>query len=111
MQVNSAQDYVTLRKRRIIAATYNTVPPPVSRRNNQIFTSAEANGATQYQRNVYAFQGARGGAIGGVSWSSQCCLANGAVGAPFAFQTTTDRGIVRFNIIPPLSVKATASKV
>lgn len=111
MQVNSAQDYLTLAKRRVVARTYNTVPPPVSRRNNQVHLSAIANGATQYQRNVYPFQSAQGCAIGGVTWSSQCCLSNGAVGAPVAFQTTTDQGIVRFNVIPPLSVKATAPRV
>lgn len=107
MQVNSAQDYTTLAKRRVIAKTYLTVSPPVSRRNNQVFTSALANQATQYQRNVYAFQGARGGASGGVTWTSQCCLGS----SRFAFSTTTDRGIVRFNVIPPLGVKAAARAV
>lgn len=110
MQVNSAQDYTTLAKRRVIANTYLTVSPPVSRRNNQVFTSALANQATQYQRNVYAFQGVaqgRGGGGGGVTWTSQCCLGS----SRFAFSTTTDRGIVRFNVIPPLGVKATARTV
>lgn len=106
MQVNSAQDYTTLAKRRVVAKTYLTVSPPVSRRNNQVYTSAVANQATQYQRNLYAFQGANGGAIGGVTWTSQCCLGTSV----FAFSTTTDRGIVRFNVIPPISVKATVPR-
>lgn len=108
MQVNSAQDYLTMRKRQIIAATYNTTPPPLARENNTVFLSAIANNATQYERQVFAFQGAWGGASGGESWASRCCLSNGGAGAFGAFRTTTDKGVVRFNIIPAMSVGATA---
>ena len=107
MQVNSTQDWVTAKKRRIIANTYHTIPPPQSRRTNAMFVSAIANGATQRQRFVAPFQGAWGGASGGATYSSDCCLLNGNAAAPGTFSTTTDRGIVRFNVIPALSVTAT----
>lgn len=111
MQVNSAQDWLTAQKRRIIARSYHVTPPPQSRRDNAVFLSAMANGATQRERFVAPFQGAWGGASGGATYSSLCCLSNGTVGAPGTFATTTDRGIVRFNILPPLSVTATRSRV
>jgi hypothetical protein len=74
MQVNSAQDYVTMRKRQILGATYQTDPPPQKRRSNEIYTSVVGNGATQRERFVAPFQGARGGASGGATYSSKCCL-------------------------------------
>ncbi len=107
MQVNSAQDYLTMRKRRLIATTYNTTPPPGVRKNNAVFLSAIANNATRYERRVYPFQGAAGGLVGGVSWESLCCLSNGAAGAFGAFTTTTNQGIVRYNVIAPLGRRAT----
>jgi hypothetical protein len=74
MQVNSAQDWLTRHKNRIIARTIDVDPPPQSRKTNTIYTSLIANGATQRQRFVAPFQGAQGGASGGVSYSSECCL-------------------------------------
>ena len=105
MQVNSAQDYLTMRKRRLIAVSYHSTPPPQSRRTNSVFLSAMANGATQRERFVAPFQGAWGGASGGATFTSLCCLTS--TGAPGTFATTTDHGIVRFNIVPPMSVTAT----
>lgn len=112
MQVNSAQDYLTARKRQIIAATYqNIANPPQSRRNNTVYTSVVANGATQRQRFVAPFQGAPGptqaGASGGATYTSQCCL----TGGPIALGPVTDAGVVRFNVIPAISVTATRVSV
>ena len=107
MQVNSAQDYLTNVKRRIIARTYHVTPPPQSRKHNSVYLSAVANGATQRERFVAPFQGANGGASGGATYASLCCLSNGQTGAPGAFSTRTTEGVVRFNVIPPISVTAT----
>jgi hypothetical protein len=109
MQVNSAQDYLTKVKRRLIAKSYHVTPPPQSRKYNYVYTAAVGNGATQRERFVAPFQGANGGASGGATYSSLCCLSNGQTGAPGTFSTTTNRGIVRFNVIPPISVTATRS--
>jgi hypothetical protein len=43
MQVNSAQDYTTALKRRVVAATYISNPPPLKRRNNTVYTSLLAH--------------------------------------------------------------------
>ena len=103
------QDYVTQLKRRVIAKSYHSTPPPQSRKTNAVFLSAMANGATQYVRYVAPYQGAWGGASGGATYSSQCCLSNGNAGAPGVFQTTTpeNRG-TNFNNIPFLGVKSIA---
>ena len=45
MQVNSAQDYTTALKRRVVAATYISNPPPLKRRNNTVYTSLLAHKA------------------------------------------------------------------
>lgn len=107
MQVNSAQDHLTRYKRRIIARTINSDPAPQSRKTNADYLSAVANGATQRQRFVAPFQGARGGASGGATYSSQCCLSNGALGAFGTFQMTTDIGIVPYTgrSVQPMSVR------
>lgn len=96
-----------MRKRQIISKSYNTTPPPSVRKTNAIVLSAFANNATQYERRVFPFQGALGGTSGGVSWVSLCCLSNGGTGAFGAFATTTDHGVVRYNVIPPLGRRAT----
>lgn len=53
MQVNSAQDYLTAQKRRIIAATFTQDPPPLGRRYNYVVTSVLANKASRYERTPY----------------------------------------------------------
>jgi hypothetical protein len=53
MQVNSAQDYLTAQKRRIVAATFTQDPPPLGRRYNYVVTSVLANKASRYERTPY----------------------------------------------------------
>lgn len=96
MQVNSAQDYLTRRKRQIIAATYHTTPPPQSRRHNGVFLSAMANNASRYERFIIPTLAAgNAGRIGGATFTSFCCLSNGAARAPGTFLTTTTQGQLR----------------
>jgi len=101
MQVNSAQDWLTKYKRRVLAKSTNGAPPPQSRRTNELFTSLEANGATTRERFVAPFQGAQGGASGGATFSSECC----PVTLPFA--VTVNRGVVPYNgrSVQPLSFR------
>lgn len=101
MQVNSMQDWVTKKKRRIIASSIAVAPPPQSQRTNAIFTSIEANQATTRERFVAPFQGAWGGASGGATYSSECC----AVTLPFA--VTNNRGVVPYNgrSVQPMSFR------
>lgn len=107
MQVNSAQDWLTAKKRQLIAKTYHTVPPPQSRRHNGVFLSAMANEATQTQLLVVPQVSGWGSVPGGKTISNWCCLSNGSTAAPGTFLTTTTQGIVRFNVLPSMSVTAT----
>ena len=110
MQVNSAQDYLTNRKRQIIAASYNTQPPPQKRRNNAVHLSAVANGATRYQRFIAPVQAASGtgtNAPGTAVFTSLCCLTP-TTQVLGAFATTTDPGVVRVqDLNVPMSYRAT----
>lgn len=106
MQVNSAQDYLTARKRQIIAATFHTRPAPQQRRTNAAFVSAMTNGATQRQRFIVPAASAWGSVPGTATYTSQCCLTT-TTRSPGALGIVTDGGVVRFNIIPPMSVTAT----
>ena len=107
MQVNSAQDWLTLKKRQIVAKTYHTVPPPQSRKYNYVYLSAEANNATQRQVLVVPSVSGWGSVLGGTTTSNWCCLSNGSTAAPGVFATVNTQGVVRFNVIPPLSVTST----
>jgi hypothetical protein len=91
MQVNSAQDWLTQKKRQIVAKTYHTTPPPQSRKYNSVFISAVANGATQRERFIVPPNPGLS-TVPGASYSSLCCLSNGQTGAPFAFSTVTTQG-------------------
>lgn len=97
MQVNSTQDWLTKYKRRILAKSFNL---PQEGKTNSVYTSVEANQATQRERFVAPFQGV-GGRSGGATYSSDCCTVSGA------FSGTALHGVVRFNVIPALSYRAT----
>jgi hypothetical protein len=53
MQVNSAQDYLTAQKRRIVAASFANTPPAPQRKYNYVYLSILANKATQYNKTPY----------------------------------------------------------
>ena len=86
MQVNSAQDYLTAQKRRIVAANFAPDPQPAHRRYNYVYLSMLANKATQYNKVQYpqTLSLAARSAPGGVY------TARGAVIAP----TQTTRPVV-----------------
>jgi hypothetical protein len=107
MQVNSAQDWLTMKKRQLIAKTYHTTPPPQHRKHNGVFLSAMANDATQTQLLVVPQVSGWGSVRGGETTSNWCCLSNGNTAAPGVFSTTTDKGVVRLNLLQPMSVTAT----
>jgi hypothetical protein len=101
MQINSAQDWLTKQKRKIVAKSINIAPPPQSQRTNALVVSLEANAATQRERFVAPFQGARGGASGGATFSSDCCLVT------LPFSVTNNRSVVSYNgrSVQPMSVR------
>jgi len=75
MQVNSAQDYLTNQKRKIIARSLSGAPPPQKRRSNTQYIGVLANKSQQYTR----FVGGVGiNTVGpttlGRTYSSDCCV-------------------------------------
>ncbi len=107
MQVNSAQDWLTKRKRQIVAQTYHTTPPPQSRKYNSVYISAVANGASQRERFIVPPNPGLS-TNAGATYSSLCCLSLGQTGAPFAFSTVTTQGsIPRQSLGLAMSVHAT----
>jgi hypothetical protein len=75
MQVNSAQDYLTNQKRKIIARSLAVAPPPQKRRTNTMFVGVLANEAQQYTRFVAGVSiNTVGPATLGRTYSSDCCV-------------------------------------
>ena len=101
MQVNSAQDWLTKQKRKVIAKSIAVAPPPQSQRTNTMYTSIEANGASQRERFVVPFQNAISLVTGGATYSSDCCV----VASPFP--VTISRSVVPYNgrSVQPLSFR------
>jgi len=91
MQVNSAQDWLTQKKRQIIAKTYHTTPPPQSRKYNSVYLSAEANSVSVRERFIVPPNPGLS-TVPGATFTSLCCLSNGQTGAPFAFSRVTTQG-------------------
>jgi hypothetical protein len=75
MQVNSAQDYLTNHKRKIIARSLAVAPPPQKRRSNTMYIGVLANKSQQYTRFVGGVGiNTVGPATLGTTYSSDCCV-------------------------------------
>jgi hypothetical protein len=75
MQVNSAQDYLTNQKRKIIARSLAVAPPPQKRRTNTMYIGVIANEAQRYTRFVGGVGiNTLGPAVLGTTYSSDCCV-------------------------------------
>jgi len=75
MQVNSAQDYLTNQKRKIIARSLAVAPPPQKRRTNTMYVGVLANEAQRYTRFVGGVGiNTVGPATLGTTYSSDCCV-------------------------------------
>jgi hypothetical protein len=75
MQVNSAQDYLTSQKRKIIARSLAVAPPPQKRRSNTQYIGVLANKSRQYMRFVGGVGiNTLGPATLGTTYTSDCCV-------------------------------------
>jgi hypothetical protein len=75
MQVNSAQDYLTNQKRKIIARSLAVASPPQKRRNNTMYIGVIANEAQRFTRFVGGVGiNTVGPATLGATYSSDCCV-------------------------------------
>ena len=102
MQVNSAQDFLTKYKRRVLAKSYNSTPPEQKDKTNALFLSVEANAATQRERFVSPAVSAWGGVPGTATYSSDCCLTWNGV-----FSTVNTKDGVNRQALMPIGVRAT----
>jgi hypothetical protein len=72
MQVNSAQDYLTYKKRQILAQAATVAPSPQKRKTNALFTSVTANQADQRVRFIAPIQSQPQPSA---TYTSRCCSA------------------------------------
>lgn len=90
MQVNNTQDYVTMKKRQLIAKSYYTTPPPQSKKYNSVYTSVEGNNATQYQRFIIPAKFGSTANVTRTTFTNWCC---GTTGAPGVFSLINTKNI------------------
>ena len=107
MQVNSAQDYLTMRKRQIIASTYASTPPEQQNKTNALFMSIEANQATVRQVLHVPAPTAPGDSPGGITvtnWCSGCETWRGV------FATVNTKNVMSRQALRPIGVRSTVSQ-
>jgi hypothetical protein len=107
MQVNSAQDYLTMKKRQLIASTFASTPPPRSDTRNGVYLSVKANQATTRQRFIVPTVSAWGSVPGTASYTSWCsgCEAYGGI-----FSTVNIKDAVNRQALRPIGVRATVDQ-
>jgi hypothetical protein len=110
MQVNSAQDYLTMRKRQLIAKTFYSTPPEQKDKTNGVFLSTMANNATV--RQILAVPTVSGwrDSPGGITVSNWCTTCETASGAPGAFTVRNTKDLVSRQALRPIGVRATVSQ-
>jgi len=108
MQVNSAQDYLTMRKRQIVAKSYYSTPPPQEQKTNSVWLSTVGNNATTRQRFVASSPSGWGSVPGTATFSNWCTGCSVATGAPGTFQTVNRKDIMSMQALRPIGVRATS---
>ena len=102
MQVNSMQEYVTLRTRRIIAATYYSTPPEQRNKFNSVYLSVMANNATTRERFILPTVSAWGSVPGTATYTNFCTGCSTSTGAPGTFQTVNTKDVLSMQALKPL---------
>jgi hypothetical protein len=106
MQVNSAQDYLTRVKRRIVASTYASTPPEQRNKFNSVYLSVKANSATIRQVQAVPVASAWGDAPGGITvtnWCSGCTAFNGV------FSTVNTKDVLKRQALRPIGIRSTTT--
>ena len=105
MQVNSAQDYLTMRKRQIIASTFYSTPPAREQERPSVYLSVVANAATQRQRFVTPIVSAWGSVPGTATYTNLCTTCEASSGAPGTFTVVNTKDTHNTRLLP-LSIHA-----
>lgn len=101
MQVNSAQDYLTMKKRQILASTYSSTPPEQKDKTPSLYRSVIANQATVRQVLHVPAPSGWGDAPGGVTvtnWCSGCEAWRGI------FPTVNTKDLVSRQALRPIGI-------
>lgn len=91
MQINSAQDYLTMKKRRVVASTFYSTPPEQKDKTNSVYLSTVANNATTRQR-----------VPGGATYTSWCVGCETIAGAPGVFSVVNLKDVVNRQALRPI---------
>ena len=110
MQVNSAQDYLTMKKRQLIAATYYSTPPEQKGKTNGIYLSVSGNAATQTQILYVPAPSAPGDAPGGTTVTNWCAACEKAVGVPGVFSVVNTKDFISREALRPIGIRSTISQ-
>jgi hypothetical protein len=110
MQVNSAQDYLTRYKRRVIASTVYSTPPEQKNKTNGVYLATVANNATVRQVLHVPTPSGWGDAPGGITVTSWCVGCEAAPGAPGTFQVINTKGVLTRQALRPIGIRATVSQ-
>lgn len=101
MQVNSAQDYLTMTKRRILASTYSSTPPEQKEKTPSLYHSVVANRATTRQRFIVPAVSAPGGVPGTATYTNWCAGCEAWRGV---FPTVNTKDLVSRQALRPIGV-------
>lgn len=102
MQVNSAQDYLTLKKRQLIASTFYSAPPEQRNKINSVYTSVEANAATTRQRFILPTVSAWGGVPGTATYTNFCSGCENGSRVPGTFQVVNTKDVLSMQALKPI---------
>ena len=104
MQVNSAQDYLTRRKRQIIASTFYSTPPEQKDKTNGVYLATTANNATIRQILHVPAPSAPGDSPGGITVTNWCTGCSAAAGTPGTFQSVNTKDVLTRQALRPIGV-------
>jgi hypothetical protein len=110
MQVNSAQDYLTMRKRQLVASTYYSTPPEQKNKTNGVHLSTTANNATIRQVLHVPAPSGWGDAPGGITVTNWCTGCERATGAPGTFRVVNTKDVVSRQALRPIGIRSTISQ-
>jgi hypothetical protein len=110
MQINSAQDYLTLRKRQLVAKSFYTTPPEQKDKTNSVYLSTVANNATVRQVLHVPAPSGWGDAPGGITVTNWCTGdCSGSLGAPGTFQVVNRKDLVSRQALRPIGIRSTTT--
>jgi hypothetical protein len=103
MQVNSAQDWLTRRKRQVIAKTFYTSSPAQENKLPSTFLSVMGNNATTRERFIIPAVSAWGGVPGTATYTNFCVdCSTGASSVPGVFTSVNTRDVLSRQALKPI---------